>query len=257
MIISPNRRFVFVHVHKCAGTSIETALSTLLGVNDLVIGSTADGERNKAFFSELLSLKKHSTAADAFKLLGEARWKQLFVFAFVREPVNRLRSLYSYARGLAERNPLTPEEQQVFESTDTLPQRTPYKFKAVQSAVRSANFDEFVRNPRTWQDAGAKAQWHSLCNEEGEQIVNFLGKVEHMERDWEKVERRLNLKVSVGNENKSPKHEPEDLTPAAWVLIRKHYQRDYKLLKYPIPAGMQAVAPPKAAKPAAATESSS
>lgn len=251
MIISPNRRFIFVHVHKCAGTSIETALSTQLTVNDLVIGSTAAGERNKGFFSELLALRKHSTAAEAHKLLGDPLWKSLFTFGFVREPVDRLFSLYSYARGLAERNPLTTEEQQVFAETDSLPNRAPYKFKAVQSAVRAADFDAFVRSPRTWQDAGAKAQWHSLCDAEGKLLVNFVGKVEHMERDWAKVQKRLSVTVDLGVQNKSAPLPRQDLSREAWILIRKHYQRDFKLFQYPIPAAMAALAPAKALKAAA------
>lgn len=252
MIISPNRRFVFVHVHKCAGTSIETALASTLTVNDFVIGSTADGERNKAFLNELIALKKHSSAAEALKVIGEARWKTLFTFGFVREPVDRLRSLYAYARGLAERSPLTPEEAKALAESDTLPQRTPYKFKAVQSAVASPDFDAFVRNPRTWQDAGAKAQWTSLCNEEGELLVNFVGKVEHIDRDWEKVQKRLQITAELGVQNKSPNLKVDELSPAAWVLIRKHYLRDYRMFKYPVPAGVAALAPPKAAKAAKA-----
>lgn len=248
MIISPNRRFVFVHVHKCAGTSIETALASQLTVNDLVIGSTADGEKNKQFLNELIALKKHSSAADALKVVGEARWKSLYTFAFVRDPVDRLRSLYAYARGLAERNPLTAEEAKALAETDTLPARPPYKFKAVQSAVKSPTFDAFVCNPRTWQDAGAKPQWQMLCDEAGTLLVNFVGKVEHIDRDWEKVQRRLQITVELGTQNKSPTIKVDDLSPAAWVLIRKHYQRDYKLFHYPIPAAMAAVAPPKAPK---------
>ena len=163
MIISPNRRFVFVHVHKCAGTSIETSLADVLGVNDLVIGSTADGEKHKTFFFELLKLRKHSSAAEGREVLGEARWKTYFTFAFVRHPVDRLRSLYAYARGLAARNPLDAEEAAAFRASGALPARVPYKFKAVQAAFTAKDFDAFVRNPRVWQDAGAKPQWQAVC----------------------------------------------------------------------------------------------
>ena len=44
MIISLNRRFVFVPIHKCAGTSVEVALGKLLRHNDVVIGPTKRGE---------------------------------------------------------------------------------------------------------------------------------------------------------------------------------------------------------------------
>lgn len=243
MIISPNRHFVFVHVHKCAGTSIEMALSSRLTVNDLVIGSTEDGERNKSFFSQCIRLKKHSSAQDAQQILGESLWKTYFTFGFVREPVDRLRSLHSYALGLASRSPLTDAERQALSSSGKLPNRAPYKFKAVQSAVTSKDFDAFLRNPLTWQDAGAKPQWQSLCDTDGGLIVDFVGKVEHMDRDWPKVQKRLNLDVTLGTENRSSatsKSSP-DLSPEAWKQLRKHCLRDYRIFKYPVPAPIQAL----------------
>ena len=52
MILSFNRQFAFVHVHKCAGTSIEVALAAHLAPNDLVLGSTPGGERLQPVFKQ-------------------------------------------------------------------------------------------------------------------------------------------------------------------------------------------------------------
>ena len=65
MIVSLNRRYVFVHIHKCAGTSIEVALAKSLRHNDFVMGSTKSGEKNQEFLKKAIGLNKHSTAMEA------------------------------------------------------------------------------------------------------------------------------------------------------------------------------------------------
>jgi hypothetical protein len=45
MIISHKYRFIFIHIRKCAGTSVTRALVSLLGKEDIVIGCTAEGEK--------------------------------------------------------------------------------------------------------------------------------------------------------------------------------------------------------------------
>src|SRR5262245_17708450 len=111
MIISLNKRYVFVHIHKCAGTSIEVALAKSLRHNDIVLGSTKSGEKYQEFFKRTIGLNKHSTAQEARGFLGETMYAKFFKFAIVRHPVERLHSLYSYALKLARDAELSDEER--------------------------------------------------------------------------------------------------------------------------------------------------
>lgn len=94
MIISTSRNFAFVHVPKCAGTSMTRALRKTLSVNDIfVAGSLKEAPAARQLFRERLGLEKHSTASQMMDLLGGDVWRSLFSFAFVREPLDRLFSL--------------------------------------------------------------------------------------------------------------------------------------------------------------------
>ena len=44
MIICHSRKYVFIHIHKTGGTSVESALEPTLHWNDLLLGSTPFGE---------------------------------------------------------------------------------------------------------------------------------------------------------------------------------------------------------------------
>jgi hypothetical protein len=62
-------RYVFIHINKCGGTSVEAAL----GIP-----------------------KMHDTALARRRKIGRRRWEQAFTFALVRHPYDKVASLYRY-----------------------------------------------------------------------------------------------------------------------------------------------------------------
>ena len=63
--------FVFIHINKCGGTSMERALG--------------------------IPLLNHDTALDRKRKLGDRRWHSRYKFALVRHPYDRLVSLFFYS----------------------------------------------------------------------------------------------------------------------------------------------------------------
>jgi len=243
MIISLNRRYVFVHIHKCAGTSVEVALAKHLRHNDIVLGSTKSGEKNQDFFQRAIGLNKHSTAADAKRWMGEDMWGKCFKFAFVRHPIDRLLSLYSYGLKLAEGGGMTPEERQRFESTGALPDRPPFRYKAVKAAMKARNFSEFAMHPLALQDAGARAQWESVYDDQGRLIVDFIGKVETIEQDWARILAHLGVEAELEVRNVSAGRGSSQLSDEALAFLAERYARDFELFGYaPAEARVRAAA---------------
>ena len=102
MIISHSRKFVFIHIHKTAGELVSEALLPFLGRGDLLLGTTLRGEIANAWYDRRHGLQKHSGARKVRAYLGDA-WDDYLKFSFVRDPFDRLRSLYFYFERMVER----------------------------------------------------------------------------------------------------------------------------------------------------------
>jgi len=63
-------KFLFVHINKTGGVSVESALG--------------------------LPLKNHTSAAEYVEMVGERRWRRLFTFSVVRNPWDRTVSQYHF-----------------------------------------------------------------------------------------------------------------------------------------------------------------
>lgn len=75
-MISHNKKFVFLHLPKTAGTSINSTLS------------------NYATYSKSIAYSKHSSLNDIRNEIGDSKFDEYFKFTIVRNPWDRILSLY-------------------------------------------------------------------------------------------------------------------------------------------------------------------
>lgn len=124
MIILHDQKMVFVKTRKTAGTSVEIALSTLAGPNDVITPVSPDDEalrveaggrspqNYRGRVSELRPrhvkvfakrrwpnrFYNHISAVEARDHLGQPTWEDYFTFTIERNPWDRLISHYALAR---------------------------------------------------------------------------------------------------------------------------------------------------------------
>lgn len=125
MIISHKHKFIFVKTRKTAGTSVEIALSTICGDQDVLTPLTPEDERIRIEHGgrpaqhywlsptrwkcsdivracrkrEFPQYNSHMSAADIRSHVGEEIWRSYFTFTLDRNPYDRLISFYYWHGG--------------------------------------------------------------------------------------------------------------------------------------------------------------
>ncbi len=101
MIISRGRRYIFVHIPKTGGTAFSQALEAGALDDDILIGDTPKARARAGHIKGLKSagrLWKNSTLQDIEGLLTAAEIESFFTVTLVRNPWDRLVSLYHWLR---------------------------------------------------------------------------------------------------------------------------------------------------------------
>jgi hypothetical protein len=182
MIISNSNRFIFIHVPKCAGSTITNLLSPHSRWNDIELGVTTLGEAVQQPYQQRFRLWKHAGADLVREVLGEKLFGSYFKFAFVRNPLFRVMSFYTFIQKLH----CHPSEQ-VRNMVSQWP---------ISEALReSADFAEFIRHPRFVEPSMSR-----LLTETGTPgprvLVDFVGRVEHFDHDIATVFDRIGLPLT-------------------------------------------------------------
>ncbi len=108
MIISPGRRYIFVHIPKTGGTALTVALEARAMADDILIGDTPKARARRGRVKRLKAagrLWKHSTLADIAGVVTPEEIEQFFTVTLVRNPWDRAVSYYHWLRAQAFAHP--------------------------------------------------------------------------------------------------------------------------------------------------------
>jgi hypothetical protein len=217
MLISSNPAFLFIHIDKAAGTSIQRALQPFaplradsrwrrrliwLGGLNRILGT-----------HRTLEFPEHVQAQTVKNCLPSDEYARLFKFAFVRNPWDRLVSRYAYLL----RNTEHPRHEFV---------------------KKLKGFEAYL----AWEIARGKMHQHTyVCGAGGEWVVDFVGYYERLPEDFSRACDRLKVTAELPKANASSHRDYRSYyTPETRELVAKNFARDLELFRYEfdgLPAG--------------------
>lgn len=229
MIISHRHKFVFVHIHKTAGDSITYALLPHLAWNDIVIGPTPLGKFNLLYYRDK-KIRKHSTAVRIRDFLGEAAWNEYRVFSVVRNPVDRLSSLYYFCERAAK-NHANWNVRKLYRLLPGIPGADVSKWPSVQAYMQTKSFSGFIRHPLLHGTPGMWRQSDILSDADHKLIVDRIARYETLPADFAEICREIGLRnVNLGWKNASKNRDADHshISPEDIAYIEALFEPDFR-----------------------------
>ena len=208
MIISHKHRFIFIHIPKCAGSSITKALAPVLGKQDLILGVTPEGEKLHEENLKKGGLTKHSSASVIRQQIGPEIWNSYFKFSFVRNPWDLLVSRYHWS--------LKTQWDDEFGTIKKIREFEDFEEYLYSPLVRKLNCVDFV------------------SDENGEIMVDYAGKSELINWEFRRICERAGIPVYLPRRDNRSNHEAyfNYYNPITRDLVGEWYSRDIRKFDY-------------------------
>jgi hypothetical protein len=152
-----------------------------------MLGYTPDGEALSAEGQRTGGLWKHSRAREARRILGEEIWSRYFTFTFVRSPWDVVVSEFHWWRTTQFEN----------------------EHGTARAIREMTDLSEYLHSP--WFQR--RPAFDFVADEDGQIIVDFVGRYESLQRDFDTVMRTLGL--------------PSRVLPVRNTTEHDHYSRYY------------------------------
>ena len=204
MIISDQKQFIFVHIPKTAGSSIQSALSEYGIEKPRSKTSRLLRHFNLPNDYQQFRFTLHSTLADAQKKMPNDVFQRYKKVAFVRNPWDRMVSSYAYKiHGTKDKKRTRDDDFETFLQTE-------FKRKKIQQV-------EYLQN------SGGKLE------------CDFIGRFENLAEDYQKLGEVLGIELPALptlNKSKGRSDYRDYYNDATKALIAKHYQDDIDFFEY-------------------------
>jgi hypothetical protein len=190
-----DHRCLFVHIPKCAGTSVTEAL-----------------------FAQPVA--NHRPIAQFKLIFTEQEFQNFFKFTFVRNPWDRLVSIYYYLKD-GGRSEIDQEWAR----------RLVHPHPSFRDFVLSIPDEDAVLDAYH-----LRPQWTFLCMSRNEAPeVDFIGRFERLDEDFDLIRQRLRLSVPLGRVNRGrsrPQAYRDEYDAETAARVSQIYRRDIELFGY-------------------------
>ncbi|MDJ0510507.1 MAG: sulfotransferase family 2 domain-containing protein [Crocosphaera sp.] len=215
MILSNSNKFIFIHIPKTGGTSLQKALSKYDSLNHSLLfraikkitgleiyATTYMGELRKINDTKA---KSHGHIKDLQRLIPEQMYKEYFKFAVARNPWSWLLSMYKFTKQW-------PGHLQ-------------------HDTVINLSFEEYVN----WQiDQGKMpSQSRLIIDKNGEFALNYLARLETINQDWEVICKKIGVVADLRRENVSSNRDyRKDYNEKTASLVAEFLKEDIENFGY-------------------------
>ncbi|WP_343079636.1 sulfotransferase family 2 domain-containing protein [Ostreiculturibacter nitratireducens] len=247
MIISHSKKFIFVHIPKTGGSSVEEALAPTLSWSDLILGTTPLGEAMNEAFRERYGLSDHSSVEEIVAICGRELFHDYFSFSLVRHPVDRAVSFYNFLNtlctwqcrqagyGLEElRRLMTTGLADDPERAALIAARPSLGWIGMRGFLGTTSFGDFIRSQYTLADPAFFPQIDMVRSLDGSVTLDQIWKLEEIGLVGPRLSRRLEVEITIGVENRSnfPRMRPDEVNQTDRAYLKRLFQEDFLAFDY-------------------------
>lgn len=245
MIISDRHKFIFIHVPKCAGTSITLSLLNNLHTSDTILGCIEPYKQLSRENKAKGLLHKHSSFAET-EIQLKGALKDYFVFAFVRNPFDLVLSQYYWWQTTtADWSDKALEKQKLFRSStfkEFVFLKSGYLYRKMYPFIYGKDQVAEMKKLESGFQKGQldylqlKDKVHKYKNQSP---LDYLGRYEDLSLNFVEITRKLGLEAELKEKNisknlRNKRGYLEYFDKEMLAEVKRHFAIDFILFDYNI-----------------------